>query len=225
MKETEEALQKLKSIEIQQTEEYNQFQIQKKALDQLISDQGEEIQGLEQTLESEKADIIKRKAEIQKMLIREIQRMEAMKLAFDTELLDTASLLPEQQRLQQKLMDGIQTQRKQSKSTGLKLREIRESWTTKIVQLKSKNRKEEKQLKRELQAQLNDVEQNVINEQNNLIDVEDLIEVEQKRSESDIEEQIKADLEVEEDKAKVVMQDLELVQEEVKKKRNVLQKE
>ena len=110
-------------------------------------------------------------------------------------------------------------------STGLKLREIRESWTTKIVQLKSKNRKEEKQLKRELQAQLNDVEQNVINEQNNLIDVEDLIEVEQKRSESDIEEQIKADLEVEEDKAKVVMQDLELVQEEVKKKRNVLQKE
>ena len=44
-------------------------------------------------------------------------------------------------------------------------------------------------------------------------------------SESDIEEQIKADLEVEEDKAKVVMQDLELVQEEVKKKRNVLQKE
>jgi len=69
------------------------------------------------------------------------------------------------------------------------------------------------------------VEQNVLNEQNNLIDVEDLIEVEQKRSESDIEEQIKADLEVEEDKAKVVMQDLELVQEEVKKKRNVLQKE
>ena len=105
-------------------------------------------------------------------------------------------------------------------STGLKLREIRESWTTKIVQLKSKNRKEEKQLKWELQAQLKDVEQNVLNEQNNLIDVEDLIEVEQKRSESDIEEQIKADLEVEEDKAKVVMQDLELVQEEVKKKRN-----
>ena len=105
----------------------------------------------------------------------------------------------------------------------MKLREIRESWTTKIVQLKSKNRKEEKQLKRELQAQLKDVEQNVLNEQNNLIDVEDLIEVEQKRSESDIEEQIKADLEVEEDKAKVVMQDLELVQEEVKKKRNVLQ--
>ena len=67
------------------------------------------------------------------------------------------------------------------------------------------------------------MEQNVLNEQNNLIDVEDLIEVEQKRSESDIEEQIKADLEVEEDKAKVVMQDLELVQEEVKKKRNVLQ--
>ena len=78
-------------------------------------------------------------------------------------------------------------------------------------------------MKRELQAQLKDVEQNVLNEQNNLIDVEDLIEVEQKRSESDIEEQIKADLEVEEDKAKVVMQDLELVQEEVKKKRNVLQ--
>jgi len=96
-------------------------------------------------------------------------------------------------------------------STGLKLREIRESWTTKIVQLKSKNHKEEKQLKRELQAQLKDVEQNVLNEQNNLIDVEDLIEVEQKRSESDIEEQIKADLEVEEDKAKVVMQDLECV--------------
>ena len=110
-------------------------------------------------------------------------------------------------------------------STGLKLREIRESWTTKIVQLKSKNLKEEKQLKRELQAQSKDVEQNVLNKQNNLIDVEDLIEVEQKRSESDIEEQIKADLEVEEDKAKVVMQELELVQEEVKKKRNVLQKE